>query len=830
MRKLFLTSGLVLCMASNALAVTDINTSGSNASCINDTLDTYSGSTSFQAKWNANISGSITLNSNRWASSDAGTAIQTATTVAAPTPLFSVYGKGMYSSSSEASARSNNTISALTTAPAMTGYDFQGFYTGKAGSGTKVINSDKSFATGAENVISATGGEATWYAHWSAKVLNLTYTCGTAPTVSGLTIATSGSAPAATTATYDGSKAIESTPNTCALTGDRGGYHFNGWTCTVDPDDNSGNATYNAVYDTNSSAWRVSKTVNPWKATTDVTCSALWAGNTYTVSYATGTAGSRTTGFSGTMGNTSVAFGESKATTANAFSIPGYSFTGWSGNYDNASGSEAATAYTDGYTFSPYKIAHNLTLTAQWAPNIYTITLKNYNNTATHSTIYEKYDTGWYSDSTAATTLNAASVPTRDGFTFRGFYTATQADVKANSTFTADTPLYAAWAQNCAAGTGCDCSLNVTDAGIATYTTSAKTGYSLTSNDGKYNPGCTPNVYKLTLNQNGGTGGHAEVYEKYATGWSLTNYGTEVTSLTNAPTRDKYTFRGYYAEQVADISANGNTGTQKITADLKLPSNTSIANNTTTLYAAWAKNCEAGTGCECSLEVKNDGDVKYTTTNKTGYTLASGNNTYAPVCNANTYTITLTEPNGTTGGMGTIKEVYATKWTNSAGSDITGATVPTRSGYTFRGYYTQSQTDLTASGGSGTRKITAAGGLPANTTYTADTTLYSAWAKNCTVPTYNNTDVGTCNLSIGNDGTATYTASCNNGFTVGSSTTATPTCTPNIYTITLRNYDDSATDSTIYEKYATGWFSDSTATTALANATVPTRSGYKFRG
>ena len=846
MRKLFLTSGLVLCMVGSALAATDIDTTGSNASCVNNTLDTYSGSTSFQAKWNANISGSITLNSDRWASSGAESAIQTATTVAAPTPLFSVYGKGMYSSSSEASARSNNTISALTTAPAMTGYDFQGFYTGKAGSGTKVINADKTFASGAENVISSTGGQATWYAHWAAKVLNLTYTCGTAPTVTGLTIATTGEAPAATTATYDGSKAIASTPNACALTGDRGGYHFSGWSCSVDPDDNAGTATYNASYSNN--AWSVSKTVNPWKATTDVTCDALWAGNTYTISYATGTAGARTDGFNGSMTGTSVTFGSNQTITSNAFSIPGYTFTGWNGNYDNSTGSEATTSYSNGYTFSPYKIAHNLTLTAQWRPNVYTITLKNYNDTGTHGTIYEKYDTGWYSDSAAISSLSNATPPTRSGFQFRGFYTSTQTDLTANgssgtqrisktgvlpanSTFTGDTSLYAAWATECAAGTGCTCTLGITDAGAVTYTTGASAGYTLSSGDGTYNPTCTANVYKLTLNDNNGSGGNGAVYEKYANGWSLTDFGTTITQLTQTPTRSGFKFRGYYDATVTDITANGNTGTQVITKDLTLPSNTTYT-AATTLYAAWATDCAPGTGCNCTLEIANNGAVTYSTSAKTGYSLNSGSSgKYNPACTPNTYTISLKNKDGTATDS-TIYEKYATGWYSDSGatSTLANATTPSRSGYTFRGYYAEQLADLTSNGGSGTLYVKKNGVLPSNTAFSENTSLYAAWATNCTKPSYNNATVGDCGVTIGDDGKATYTASCDTGFTVGNATTSTPSCTPNVYAIILNDNNGTGGSGTIYEKYATNWYTTAEATATLSNAAVPTRTGYKFRG
>ena len=169
--------------------------------------------------------------------------------------------------------------------------------------------------------------------------------------------------------------------------------------------------------------------------------------------------------------------------------------------------------------------AADVTCAAQWTPNIYTIRLRNYTNTSTHGTIYEKYNTGWYSNSTATNPLSNASVPTRSGYTFRGFYTATQSDLTAsggsgtrritntgglpaNTTFTANTDLYAAWARSCSAGTGCNCTLNINSDGTATYATSAQSGYTLTSGSGTYAPVCSAIDYTVSfVRGNGGAGG-----------------------------------------------------------------------------------------------------------------------------------------------------------------------------------------------------------------------------------------------------------------------------------------------------------------------------------
>ena len=69
MKKLFLTSGEILSMLGQASASTDIadsnNTYDETADCTHTYLDTYESSSSLEAKWDANISGKITLNDKK---------------------------------------------------------------------------------------------------------------------------------------------------------------------------------------------------------------------------------------------------------------------------------------------------------------------------------------------------------------------------------------------------------------------------------------------------------------------------------------------------------------------------------------------------------------------------------------------------------------------------------------------------------------------------------------------------------------------------------------------------------------------------------------------
>ena len=88
---------------------------------------------------------------------------------------------------------------------------------------------------------------------------------------------------------------------------------------------------------------------------------------------------------------------------------------------------------------------------------------------------------------------------------------------------------------------------------------------------------------------------------------------------------------------------------------------------------------------------------------------------------ASTYTVTLNK-NGGTGGTDSVTATY-----NSA---MPGATMPTRTGYTFNGYY-----DATSGG---TQYYTAAGASTRAWNKTSNTTLYAQWTERTATLTYHN--------------------------------------------------------------------------------------------
>ena len=92
----------------------------------------------------------------------------------------------------------------------------------------------------------------------------------------------------------------------------------------------------------------------------------------------------------------------------------------------------------NGYRFSKWSwpsteiagsINETLTITANFARLVYTITLDNQGaTTAGTATIYEKYNTGYYTDSNCTTqmttTTNPITIPIKTGYAFNGYYTA----------------------------------------------------------------------------------------------------------------------------------------------------------------------------------------------------------------------------------------------------------------------------------------------------------------------------------------------------------------------------------------------------------------------
>ncbi len=296
----------------------------------------------------------------------------------------------------------------------------------------------------------------------------------------------------------------------------------------------------------------------------------------------------------------------------------GYTFAGW------ATSSSATSGATGNYS-----VTGDVTLYATWSANMTGAIALNSQYFASSSAstgaaattqaaptpIYIKYNTGVYDSTSANATAitKLTTLPQYTGYTFQGFYTdkAGSGDqvIDKYGNFLSDkvNTLY----QDAGA----------TDTWYAHY---------------------TANCNQVLLNANGGSAGSVtKLYKKSGSGTWYTNAGctTNYAGSTNVkPTRSGYTFRGFYLNDPADISSSESSGTARHITDTGATTNT--GNNwkitgDAVLYAGWAKNCDPGDTATCSLTVGQT--TTYTTGCDAGYNIKSGANTYAPVCQANTY-------------------------------------------------------------------------------------------------------------------------------------------------------------------------------------------------
>ncbi|MBP7222207.1 MAG: InlB B-repeat-containing protein [Sedimentibacter sp.] len=285
------------------------------------------------------------------------------------------------------------------------------------------------------------------------------------------------------------------------------------------------------------------------------------------------------------------------------------------------------SACTNAWNFSTDKVIANTTLYAKWTANTYAIVynLNGGTNSGSNPATYT-YGVG--------VTLSS---PTRTGYAFGGWYresTFTTAITAISTTSTGTVTLYAKW---------------------------------------------TANTYAITYNLNGGTnsGSNPATY----------TYGVGVTL--SSPTRTGYTFGGWYKESTF------NTAVAAISA---------TSTGTVTLYAKWTANTYAitynlngGTNSGSNPATYTYGvGVTLSSPTRTGYafggwykeptfntavaaisTTSTGTVTLYAKWTINTYTVTFNSQGGS--AVSSVSTNYSTT--------IAAPTAPTRTGYTFGGWY-----------------------------------------------------------------------------------------------------------------------------------------------
>ena len=310
---------------------------------------------------------------------------------------------------------------------------------------------------------------------------------------------------------------------------------------------------------------------------------AQWAPNTYTIKFN----GNGATG--GSMADLSMTYGTPKNLTSNVFSKTGYTFMGW-----GISASDALADYSNGQSIN------NLTTTNGGIVNLYAIWRKEIKITysANGGMGEPGSQTGYaYNSDTSTNIILSSTIPTRTGYTFKGWSTsptATTVTYQPNTlySFSESTILYAVWDAN-------SYTLTINPNG-GTY--NGKTENTTVTQDygTRYtvaNP-TPPSGYKVTFNGNNGTPETSSLTStKSFSSWSKsgsgslsgTTYtfgagsGTLTASYKNGSitlpnaTRAGYQFAGWYTSASGGSRVGGNDSSYTPTA-------------TTTLYAHWTPN------------------------------------------------------------------------------------------------------------------------------------------------------------------------------------------------------------------------------------------------
>lgn len=139
------------------------------------------------------------------------------------------------------------------------------------------------------------------------------------------------------------------------------------------------------------------------------------------------------TGVEGTM-NRQVA-SSATALTSNSFTRPGYAFAGW-----NTAADGTGTTYTDA---ASYPFTASTTLYAQWTPVAYTVSYNTQGGSTVAGSTY-----------TIGTSVTLPAAPTRNGYTFAGWFTGATGGTALGATYsppsTGNITLFAQWTRSLA--------------------------------------------------------------------------------------------------------------------------------------------------------------------------------------------------------------------------------------------------------------------------------------------------------------------------------------------------------------------------------------------
>lgn len=397
MKRIFLTSGLVLCMACPAFAEGNVFTATSGelaGECAYDELDTFTGPVNLRAIWTADDY-TLQYSPNTPATTAQGQT-NTVTNMPSPDTVTLTYDDPY-------------TVSA---APSLTGYQFNGWLAstalndnapaGNIYSGGYSI--DRYKATGAQTMI----------AQWTPNQYDVKYSDGT-------TVYTDQDG-----AIYDANYVALDIASTTIEAPE--GHTFIGWSETANPTVTRGAANGTTPVNTGTvdgGAWTGE---TPWRIADDnKTVYAAFLANQYNITYSCtgGELDGNTGNADGVVGkatgnapaNTLVTYGQSYTLAGNTCELKGYIFAGWScpdltGNDVNV---DTHTGYFNpGQSDGKWTGTANVTCTAKWKPGTITGIQWDDNGATTASVGGDTSCT--YDDSIVLPTA-----PEKTGYTFGGW-------------------------------------------------------------------------------------------------------------------------------------------------------------------------------------------------------------------------------------------------------------------------------------------------------------------------------------------------------------------------------------------------------------------------
>ena len=420
----------------------------------------------------------------------------------------------------------------------------------------------------------------------------------------------------------------------------RTGYTFNGWSLANGTKVESGT----------------------WSSTSDITLIANWTANTYTLTFNPNGA---------TMDTTSMTVTYDAAFTLPTPTRAGYTLTGWF----MPDGTQIENGTWTGLS--------NLTLTARWTANTYNITFTDavFNVTVTYDYNYEG-STPSTVTLTNGQTLSYPSVPTRSGYAFTGWFTDSACTTRYtfSGDILADMTLYAGWYE-------------MSTTGYASYFVGTPTSYSSSNYYNVSNGSTSTPTYVYLIAKETGT--HTIYYKSSSSG---SNYGSYI-EIDNLTTNTMIKTDGLHTTtSYGSVSFECNENDIIVIAIKKNYYSANVRmyfeGFTTPQSTASVPTNNYAVGYNDTQTVTYDAAFTLPTPTRTGYTfggwlkadgtaLTAGtwtgtdNVTLTAVWTPNTYNVTLAT-NGGTVDSSTVSVVYGNKYT---------LPTPTRTGYTFEGWY-----------------------------------------------------------------------------------------------------------------------------------------------